>query len=136
MKTGQQIVTDMIALLRGTELPNEIGGDIYRAGTRPKDSTAEDCVVIFTTADADQFQEGVITLNIYVPDIITDNDGVHLVDSGRCEEVEDSARKAVKSLVASKSNYKFKLRDAIHTQRDEEINQSFVVVRLGFKYYD
>lgn len=126
----------MIALLRGTELPNEIGGDIYRAGTRPKDSTAEDCVVIFTTADAEQFQEGVITLNIYVPDIITDNDGVHLVDSGRCEEVEDSARKAVKSLVASKSNYKFKLRDAIHTQRDEEINQSFVVVRLGFKYYN
>ena len=130
------MVTDVIALLRGTELVGVIGGKVYREGTRPRDSVAEDCVVIFTTADAEQFQSGVVTLNIYVPDLIIGNDGVRLVDSARCEAIEGAAQSTVESLVASVSNYKFKLRDAIHTQRDEDINQSFVVVRLGFKYYD
>lgn len=134
------MVTDVIALLRNTDLitdkDSKIGGKIYRAGTRPKDSTAEDCVVIFTTADAEQFQSGVVTLNIYVPDLQIGSDGVRVVDSARCEALEALAQASVDSITAAASNYKFKLRDAIHTQRDEDINQSFVVVRLGFKYYD
>lgn len=136
MKTGQQMVTDVIALLRGTDLVAQISGEVYREGTRPKDSTAEDCVVIFTTADAEQFQNGVITLNIYVPDLMIGNNGVRLVNSARCEEIESMAQTAYEELTAAVSDYKFKLRDAIHTQRDEDINQSFVVVRLGFRYYN
>ena len=136
MKTGQQMVTDVIALLRGTALVGEIRGNVYREGTRPRDSVAEDCVVIFTTADAEQFQSGVVTLNIYVPDLLIGSNGVRLVDSARCEEIESMAQYAFEELTAAVSDYKFKLRDAIHTQRDEDINQSFVVVRLGFRHYD
>lgn len=135
MRTGQQMVTDVMALLRGSVLLETINGGLYREGTRPRDSVAEDCVVIFTTADADQFQSGVVTLNIYVPDLLIGNDGVRLVDSARCEEIEVAAKETYDSLTAAVSDYKFKLRDAIHTQRDEELNQSFVVVRLGFRYY-
>ncbi len=136
MKTGQQIVTDIMYLLRNTALVDGINGNLYRLGTRPRDNSAEDCVVIFTTADAEQFQSGVVTLNVYIPDLLIGDDGVRLVDSARCEAVEILAQETVDYLTASVSNYKFKLRDAIHTQRDEEINQSFVVVRLGFKYYN
>lgn len=135
-RTGQQIITDVIALLRGTSLADEIGGGIYREGTRPLNSTAEDMVVIFTTADAEQFQSGVVTLDVYVPDTVAGEDAVPVTDSARCEEIEVSAQRTVAELTARKSNYLFKLRDAIHTQRDEEIGQSFVVVRLGFKYID
>lgn len=127
-------MTDVIGLLRGTTLPTLVNGGIYRSGTRPRDSRAEDIVVIFTAADAEQFQSGVVTINIYVPDIGSSENGVSLVDSGRCEEIEEAAQSAVKGLTADKSNYIFKLQNAIHTQRDEEINQSFVVIRLGFKY--
>lgn len=135
MVTGQKVITDVIALLRQTELPSVIGGGIYRQGTRPRDSRAEDLVVIFTTGDAGQFQKGLVTLNIYVPDIgAVGSDGVNYEDSARCEEIEAAALKAVESLRAYKSDYLFRLRDAIFTQRDESINQSFVVVRLGFKY--
>lgn len=134
MLTGQQIVTDIIALLRETTLPDFIGGEIYREGNRPRNSSAEDLVVIFTAADAEQFQSGVVTLNIYVPDLPTGDNGVNLVNSARCEEIEAAARDAVLSLKASRSNYLFRLRDAIHTERDQDTDQSFVVVRLGFKH--
>ena len=133
-KTGQQIVTDFIALLRGTPLATEIGGRIYRAGTRPRDSRAEDLVVIYTTANAEQFQEGVVTLNIFVPDIPTPENGVLLQDSARCEVLEGVAQESVEMLSAEKSDYRIRLRDAISTLRDEEIGQSFVSVSIRFTY--
>lgn len=133
-RTGQQIITDMIGLLRQTDLPSVIGGKVYRAGTRPRDSRAEDLVVIFTTADAEQFQQGVVTLNIYVPDMPNSANGVSLEDSARCAELEAACFLAIESLRANKSDYLFSLKEAIHTQRDTEIGQSFVVARLRFKY--
>lgn len=134
MVTGQKVVTDVIGLLRGSALAEGIRGGIYREGTRPRDSKAEDLVVIFTTADADQFQNGVVTLNVYVPDLPTSQNGVNVVDSARCEEIEGLALETVNALKAYRSDYLFKLQDAIHTQRDEDIDQSFVVVRLRFRH--
>ena len=143
MKTGQQIVTDLIALLRNTALVNGVsetdtiegvGGDIYRSGTRPRDSKEEDIVVIFTTGDGAQFQSGVVTLNIFVPYIACGSDGVLYEDSERCEQIESLAQTTVNGLTANLSDYKFRLRDTIHTQQDDEINQSFVVVRLSFQH--
>lgn len=134
MVTGQRVVTDVIGLLRGSALAEGIRGGMYREGTRPRDSKAEDLVVRFTTADAEQFQTGVVTLNIYVPDLPTSENGVNVVDSERCEEIEELAAQTVKTLKAYRSDYLFKLRESIHTQRDEDIDQSFVVVRLRFKH--
>ena len=136
MKTGQQIITDIIALLRGTSLVENVNGDIYRPSTRPRDSKAEDIVVNFTTADAEQFQSGVVTINIFVPFIPTSQNGVLIPDSARCEEIEELAKDFFRALTARVSNYKFKLRDAIHTAEDDEIDQSFVVIRLGFTFID
>ncbi len=134
MKTGQQIVTDLIALLRGSTLASGVNGAVYRSGTRPRDSRAEDVVVIFTAGDGAQFQSGVVTLNIFVPYIPVGNDGVLYEDSERCEEIEALAQSTVDDLTADRSNYRFRLRDTIHTQQDDEINQSFVVVRLSFQH--
>lgn len=134
MKTGQQIITDLIALLRGSTLASGVNGTIYRSGTRPRNSESEDIVVIFTTGDGAQFQSGVVTINIFVPYIPVGNDGVLYEDSERCEEIEALAQSTVDDLTADRSNYRFRLRDTIHTQQDDEINQSFVVVRLSFQH--
>ena len=127
-------MTDLIALLRGSALASGVNGGIYRLGTRPRDSKSEDIVVIFTTGDGAQFQSGVVTINIFVPYIKFGNDGVLYEDSGRCEEIENLAQSTVDALTADRSSYRFRLRDTIHTQQDDEINQSFVVVRLSFKH--
>lgn len=135
MKTGHQVQTDVYNLLKGSSFVAGLSGGLYRQGTRPRDSRLEDCVVIFTTADAEQVQEGVVTLNVYVPDIYPYASGLPVEDIARCEEVEGALQGWVDAQTAGVSDYLFKLKSAIHTQRDEEIHQSFVVARLSFRIF-
>lgn len=143
MKTGKEIESDVLALMRtsyivtgkgeGNARVPGIGGGVYRATMRPRDSRAEDLTVQFTTATAEQFQEGVVTLNIYVPDLLNHANGVTSEDGARCQQLERLAQDSVDWLKADKSAYLFSLERAIHTTRDVEISQSFVVVPLRFK---
>lgn len=133
--TGYQIADDIIRLLKGTPVASEAKGGIYHGGQRPRDSQKEDIVVIYTTADAAQFQKGVVTVNVYVPDIRNSHRGVLVTDVRRCGELEAALRSSVDSLTADKSGYLFSLREAVHTQRDDNIQQSFVVAHIGFKHY-
>lgn len=133
MKTGLEIQSDVYGMLKGIPwLMEGIGGKIYRQGMRPRDSKAEDLVVIFTTADAEQVQEAVITLNLYVPFIPYGDGGVLVEDIARCEELEGLLQRAVDSIAVS-TEYLVRLTSAIHTQREEETKQSFVVARLSLK---
>lgn len=141
-KTGKEIERDVYTLIRQSYLVTGrdgvpgIRGSICRSGQRPADSKAEDCVVIFTTATSEQFQEGVVTLNIYVPDIYPTT-GLPREDGARCEQLERLAQDTVDALTADRTNYLFAIERSrvIHTLRDEAIHQSFVVVPLSFKYF-
>ena len=135
MKTGHQIQTDIYAMLSGSSFAAGLSGGVYRQGLRPRDSRLEDCIVIFTTADAEQVQAGVVTINVYVPDIYPYENGVPVEDVARCEAIEGALQGWVDSLTAGVSDYLFKLKSAIHTQRDEDIHQSFVVARLSFRLF-
>lgn len=135
-KTSKQVQTDIIDLLRNSELAAEVTGEIYRKGYRPRDSKKEDIIVIFTTGMSDQIQTGVVTVNIYVPDIDPFDNGVFVEDGLRTEEIERLASEWVDSLNASVSGYKFKLRHAIYTEDEPNIHQHFVVIRLGYEYFD
>lgn len=141
-KTGKEIERDIFELLRDSYIVTGqvgvpgIGGAMYRGGQRARDARTEDLVVIFTTATSTQFQEGVVTLNIYVPDIVTEGSGFASEDVRRCEELERLAQDSVDALTADVSDYLFFIERSrvIHTLRDEELHQSFVVVPLAFKY--
>lgn len=136
MKTGTQIQTDIYGFLKGSTLIGSLSGGLYRHGLRPRDSQSEDCTVIFTTADAKQIQEGVVTINIFVPDIFPYPTGVPVVNIARCEEIEGLLQEWVDDMTAERSSYLFELKDAIHTQHDDSINQAFVVARLSFRYFE
>lgn len=140
MKTSKQVQSDIIALLKGSALANSITGGVYR-GTpddnyRPRGSRHEDIVVIFTSGIPYEVEDGVVTVHIYVPDITPYNDGVYYEDGKRAEVLEALAADWVKSLTCNRSNYKFELRQTIHTQANPEIHQHFVVVRLGYSLYE
>lgn len=135
-RTSRQIQGDIYGLLQGSTLATMLSGGVYREGTRPKDSWLEDAVVIFTTGVPTQVQEGIVTVDIYVPDIDPYDDGTLAEDGERCEEVETLAQAWVDDLTAGVSNYLFELSETIHTNHDPDINQSFVVVKLGYKYFD
>lgn len=135
-KTGGQIQGDVFELLRNSRLAREISGKVYRDPEyRPRDSKKEDAVVIFTAGTADEVQEGVVTINIFVPDVDPDRNGTW-VKSGRTAQIEALAQEWFNSLSAATSNYHFGLAQAIMTDAAPELRQHFVVVRLRFKFYE
>ena len=123
-------------MLKDSSFSSMISGEVYRQGYRPRDSRNEDAVVIFTTGLTDEIQTGVVTVNIFVPDIDPYNNGIWVEDGKRTEEVERLAQEWIDSLTADKSCYKFELQQTIYTEEEAEINQHFVVIKLKYEYYD
>ncbi len=135
-KTSKQVQGDIYQLLKDSTLYTLISGEVYRQGCRPRDSRLEDAVVIFTTGIPNQIQTGVVTVNIFVPDIDPYDNGVWVEDGERTERVERLAQEWVDNLTTEVSCYKFKLQQTIYTEEEAEIKQHFVVVKLKYEYYD
>ena len=135
-KTGSQILSDVYQMLRNSSLPTLISGEVYRKGYRPRDSKAEDATVAFTAGLPGEVQTGIVTVNIYVPDIDPFSNGVLVENGQRCAALEQAAAEWVKSLTADKSNYKFELQQTIYTEADAAINQHFIVVKLKYQLFE
>lgn len=137
MKTASQIQGDIYNLLRAdAALCSMISGNVYREGYRPRDSRQEDIIVIFTTGEVGEIERGVITINIYVPDIAPYSNGVFVQDGKRTAEIEQAAAQWVQNLTADRTNYKFRLQQTIYTESEPDIHQHFVVVSLRYDYYE
>lgn len=134
--TASKVQGDVYNLLKGSELAKQLSGEVYRRGYRPRDSKLEDAEVIFTAGLPGEIETGVVTINIYCPDIDSYNNGVLVEHGQRISDIENAAEKWVKTLVASRSNYLFTLKEAIHSTVDPEIHQHFVVIKLNYRYYE
>lgn len=136
-KTQHQMMCDVRKWLRESTLADEITGKVYYESLRPRDSKAEDAVVIFTDGDANEVQEGTITINVFFPDVDPWSNGVFVEDYERAERLEELAQEWVDSLTCDKTDgYLFRLATAIHTTPEPDTNEHFVVIRLSFKHYD
>ena len=135
-KTGKQVQGDVLTLLKNSVLPTIISGGVYRNGYRPRDSKQEDAIVIFTAGLPTEIQTGIVTVNIYVPDIDPFANGVLVEDGQRCEELERAAALWVNSLTCAVSKYKFKLQQTIYTEEEPDIKQHFIVVKLRYEYFE
>ena len=133
-KTAKQIQGDIYRMLKESNLATMITGQIYRNGYRPRDSRNEDVVVIFTTGTSGQRPAGVITINIFVPDIDPYANGLYVEDGQRTEQLESAALQWTESLTAGKSDYKFSLQQTIYTEEEPDIHQHFIVVKLKYEY--
>ena len=105
--TSKRVQGDIYRLLKRSSLASSLSGKVYRSGMRPRDSRQEDAVVIFTSGLSEQVQSGVVTVNIFVPDVEGVGTGVLEEDGKRCEEIEAAAAAWVKTLTADKSCYRF-----------------------------
>ncbi len=133
-KTAKDIQSDFLALLKGSALESEVNGKVYRDGLRPRDSRKEDIVVIFSSGDDDgQIQTGIVTLNIYVPDITPYRDGTLVENAARTATLERAAQEWYESIRGAKPEYLFRLYNTIHTGMEECIHQHFVVVQIKFR---
>lgn len=134
-KTSKQIEGDIYHLLSASLLSEYITGGVYRHGLRPRDSRREDATVMFTTGTAGEIEEGVVTIHIYVPDLLPYSNGVRVEDGSRVEQVERLAQEWSDSLRSVKSGYTFRLHQTITTDEDEAVGQHFVVVKLRYRHY-
>lgn len=136
MRTAKDIQGDIIELLKKHgRLATTVNGEIYRNGYRPRDSRTEDIIVTFTAGTSGEIEEGIVTINIYVPDIDPFDDGVFVENGARCDEIEDIAAQWVESLKGV-SPYHINLRQSIYTESEEEIRQHFIVVKLAYRVYN
>lgn len=135
-KTGKQVQTDIRKMILGSALAKAVNGDVYRNGYRPRDSRREDIIVTFTTGLAEQIQTGVVTVNIYIPDIDPDANGTWVEDGRRAEVLEAVAQAWADSLTTKVAGgYKFRLQQTIYTETAEDIRQHFVVIKLAYEYF-
>lgn len=135
MLTASKVQTDVYNMFKGSALSSMISGAVYRAGYRPRDSRVEDAIVTFTAGTVGEVEKGVVTVNIYVPDIDPYENGVLVEDGARTDELEQAAAEWVQTLTAEKSDYKFKLSKTIYTEADRDTKQHFVVVILEYEHY-
>lgn len=135
MKTSSgQVINKLYAALLHSTLKDAVSGDLYKSGLRPLNRVAEDIVVNFVSGTADQIQEGVANVNVFVPDI--DNGaGALVADTARCRTLEEIANTWADTLASADSDgYRFELDSMIETMQYEDKKQHFINLRLKFYY--
>lgn len=132
-KTGSQIEADIYEIIRSSSLSAEISGVTYKEGTRPINSVKEDIVVNFLTGvDEDEFQEGFVNVNIYVPDIDNSGGGILVKDVARCSALEVLILALLESNSLS-GDYLLRAAQTIKTFKEESIKQHFINCKIKFR---
>lgn len=133
MKTGAEVEGDFFEAIVGSDLAGSVSGAVYRAGTRPRDSTAEDIVVKLTAIQTGQRQLGYVTVIVYVPDI--DNGvGNYVANTARLEKIEAVAQEVSATMWLRMPSYNnVELATGIQSYPDPEISQHFVSVKYQFE---
>lgn len=113
-------------------LKQYIRGGFYPSDCRPADSHAEDGVLIVSTANASQIQEGRAKLNIYIPDIDC-GVGRAVPDKGRIQALAALDNALVDALNEADTDYDFFLSDATHSLGEPDMEEHFVNINIGFR---
>lgn len=129
-RTSKDIQGDLMRLLAVSELAASINGAVYREGYRPRDSRMEDAVVVFTAGLAGQVQTGVVTVRVFIPDILLS--GVMVENGQRTAQIETLLQSFADSLTTAGSDYRWQQRDIVRTDYDHEFRQHFCVLALFF----
>lgn len=130
-KTGAQVETDIYQSIKNS-LKETINGDVYTSSGRLTDSTKEDAVVIFMTGRDGQIQEGVVVVNVFIPDIYPAAEkGRSVKNTKRCREVEIAL--AVITEAITTPEYHIYREDMIQTYKNQDRDEHFVSARLAFQ---
>lgn len=111
----------------------KISGAFYPSDCRPADSVVEDAVLTVSNATAEQVQDGVARVNIYVPDI-DNGSGRPVPDKDRLTALSELDEQIIDVLNGADTDYEFDLAKATETINAEEIKQHFVNITIEFNH--
>lgn len=111
----------------------KISGAFYPSDCRPADSVVEDAVLTVSNATAEQVQDGVARVNIYVPDL-DNGSGRPVPDKDRLTALSELDEQIIDVLNGADTDYEFDLAKATETLNAEEIKQHFVNITIEFNH--
>lgn len=133
IKTEIEIERDFLQLLKDSSLASELRGTIYRDEMRPPNAKTEDIVFAFLGGIDEQIQEGIVVVNIYVPDLKR-NGGRAVKDDPRIGVLQKEAIKLIDNSTHS-SEYRLKTDGSMKSSPVEGMEQHVIVLRLKFRRY-
>ena len=132
-KSEKHIEKDLYRLVSASQLAKAISGKVYRGKMRPEDSQKEDITITFLSGIEGQIQNGVIILNVYVPDITLKGSARKVEDTSRIETLEDAVIGFVRD--CKSSEYLYTLDGSPRSIEVEGINQHVIYTRIHFQRF-
>ncbi|MBR4499785.1 MAG: hypothetical protein IKP11_04525 [Paludibacteraceae bacterium] len=131
MKTEKQIERDFYSLISQSSLGAAIRGTIYRSEMRPRDAESEDIIIKFLSGLDGQIQQGVVILNVYVPDITMRSDGRKVEDKQRVAELEE----LIVDFIENNGSTEYLIESDLTptSMLNEELEQHLIYARLRFQ---
>ncbi len=133
IKTETQIEKDFYRLVKNSPIASAIGGQVYRDGTRPRNSKAEDAVVIFVAGLDGQIQDGVVAVNVFVPKKPFGKDTEPVKDIARVDALE----LLIRDWLDQWANVEYLIpadeRPTIKSYDDPKTGETFIHTRIKFK---
>lgn len=133
IKTGTQIEKDFYRLVKNSPIASAIGGQVYRDGTRPRNSKAEDAVVIFVAGLDGQIQDGVVVVNVFVPKKPFGKDTEPVKDIARIDTLEQVIRDWLDSFNVPEYLLPEDERPTIRSLEDPATHETYIYVRIKFR---
>ncbi|WP_343302849.1 hypothetical protein AAHN97_14990 [Chitinophaga niabensis] len=133
MRTSFTAVDIVWTRLKTSPLSAAISGGIYKHG-RPLNSGKEDCVVNSLPISGAQLQEGVLNVNIHVPNIVIVSEGNQDATQPNSPRLDELTRIAIDRLTDAweeSGDVNFTIEQQVLIQEDS-INEHYSNIRLTF----
>lgn len=111
----------------------KISGKFYPSDCRPADSEVVDAVLTVSNATAEQIQDGIARINIYVPDL-DNGSGRPVPDKDRLIALSELDEQIIDVLNEADTDYEFDLAKGTETINAEAIKQHFVNITIEFNH--
>lgn len=131
MKKGANRIEKDVFDIFKEDIEHFISGKVYLNGTRPHNSSEEDCVIAHLTGLGNDFQVGKVNINFFVPNINI-GEQKNVKNIARIIEIENF----MIELVQKKHNeYLFVMEQTINSFEEAKIGQYLVNIQLKYKRF-
>lgn len=131
MKKGKSQIEQDVYDTLAPFFVGKIGGALYQSDTRPRDSHAEDAVIVASTPTGGQIQTGRVRILIFVPDF-DNGSGRNVPDIDRIQQLEQFAQPIIDALNDALPDYSFDYFTAAGNGGDPKTSEHFVDIHLTY----
>lgn len=136
MISESKVEGKLYTLLHEARLAEQLGGKLYRAGIRPRESQEPGVIVRHVAGLPGSVDVGTALIAVYIPDIVTSHEAQPVKDIQSCIEAEEQLLRWLINLNTAESHpFLFKPAAAIITEAVPERREHAVVLKLRYYHF-